>query len=49
MTDKHTLRRGFRYPLVPLFARRTLLVQVGDFQGMQHQVAQVATEIEAAS
>lgn len=32
-----------------LFERKQFGELVGDFQGMQHQVAQAATEIEAAS
>lgn len=31
-----------------VYERRQFGQAVGDFQGMQHQIAQVATEIEAA-
>ena len=32
-----------------LFERKQFGELVGDFQGMQHQLAQVSTEIEAAT
>eukprot|EP00752_Nemacystus_decipiens_P016760 g14998.t1 len=44
------LAQGCMASTVPyLFERKQFGELVGDFQGMQHQVAQVATEIEAAS
>lgn len=38
----------FDYTLPYLFQRKQFGQFIGDFQGMQHQYAQVATEIEAA-
>lgn len=44
------LSRGCMETTLPyLFERKQFGQAVGDFQGMQHQVAQVATEIEAAT
>lgn len=44
------LSRGCMDATLPyLFERKQFGQLVGDFQGMQHQVAQVATEIEAAT
>ena len=44
------LSRGCVDATLPyLFERKQFGQLVGDFQGMQHQVAQVSTEIEAAS
>lgn len=44
------LSRGCIESTLPyLFERKQFGEFVGDFQGMQHQIAQVSTEIEAAS
>lgn len=44
------LAEGCLSATVPyLFERKQFGGFVGDFQGMQHQVAQAATEVEAAS
>lgn len=44
------LSRGCLEDTLPyLFERKQFGQAVGDFQGMQHQVAQVATDIEAAT